>query len=748
MPGCLNVCAARKRIACAHEAQITRQPFGGMRQHLNQFLARHRAAQLQQRHLALFYADLGYAEASRRAAAGIPAASMRMLSEMLSRIRTSHLHIDSGEFPEAIKVLQGLVEFLQRGIACGALLDPWNILGFQGLFPLSSAREDSIRDPRWTNWSSCSMRFFTCRAARRGNGSRGPTGRNRHGPSRLAATGTVVGSICHRGSQRRAPVARRRNPRLHRSPGLHHGTLARTGRNRRRPGFLARAFGRLPDPQGFCPGGRSAPAKQDYRAAMALLMNWLGHADHVSLEEENFSFHALAIRWMWNWTRSAPVNSAETWPLAVRFLDYLEANAEDFWQVPALFQDEPVPPENSEPDEDIFDAAYEGVTFQDSADDDQEGSVLEGSALAEKSNLEAEADQLGPRLRFLSTSARLWQLAARLDAGDEPDEKRRETLSAWLNAAEKRLAQLGKLLDALQAHPVAAPLGSYESVVDYDRRRLVKEQLLHTAIAAALDTWNACLALAGAVDQASGEPESPEVGLPWQAEAVALERSLLRGDREKAAERLTAFMERFQGERLLYTALADGGEPRHILRAPLAQSLLRRLALALPRLGLIREAFSLLKMVQVLEQTNVGGRKGITEFNELFRAAYQGTVEAALATALNVRAEQELDVVSLLEGLTRPFLQMWIDHSQTLQLSAMESFAGDDAFAPLATFVQEYGSELFHAKFLTLANLRGILHRGVDVYLDCLSENKDASGPAPGSRFGWQACAVATSYAG
>src|SRR5258708_22624759 len=38
--------------------------------------------------------------------------------------------------------------------------------------------------------------------------------------------------------------------------------------------------------------------KQDYRAAMALLMSWLGHADHVSLEEEDFSFHALAIRWL------------------------------------------------------------------------------------------------------------------------------------------------------------------------------------------------------------------------------------------------------------------------------------------------------------------------------------------------------------------------------------------------------------------------------------------------------------------
>jgi hypothetical protein len=70
---------------------------------------------------------------------------------------------------------------------------------------------------------------------------------------------------------------------------------------------------------------------------------------------------------------------------------------------------------------------------------------------------------------------------------------------------------------------------------------------------------------------------------------------------------------------------------------------------------------------------------------------------------------------------------MWIDHSQTLQLSAMESFPSDDDFAPLATFVQQYGGELFHAKFLTVANLRGILHRGVDAYLDSLSESEDSS---------------------
>src|SRR5206468_13048826 len=48
------------------ETDLTRQPFGGARQHLNQSLARHRALQLQQPHPALLFAAIGYPQASRR----------------------------------------------------------------------------------------------------------------------------------------------------------------------------------------------------------------------------------------------------------------------------------------------------------------------------------------------------------------------------------------------------------------------------------------------------------------------------------------------------------------------------------------------------------------------------------------------------------------------------------------------------------------------------------------------------------
>src|SRR5262249_56708803 len=67
------------------ERDTTRQPFGAARQHLNGYLARHRATQMQQRYLALLLAEMGYPEATRAEAARIPAAAVRLLSEGISR---------------------------------------------------------------------------------------------------------------------------------------------------------------------------------------------------------------------------------------------------------------------------------------------------------------------------------------------------------------------------------------------------------------------------------------------------------------------------------------------------------------------------------------------------------------------------------------------------------------------------------------------------------------------------------------
>ena len=123
--------------------------------------------------------------------------------------------------------------------------------------------------------------------------------------------------------------------------------------------------------------------RQDYLAAMALLMQWVGQADEISLQEGEDSFHTLAMRWMSGVTasrRDAPPktkdSSSDDAVLGLKMLDYLEANAETYWEVPTLELDDETANDRSsqerddawetqdEEDDDekeLYGAAYEGV---------------------------------------------------------------------------------------------------------------------------------------------------------------------------------------------------------------------------------------------------------------------------------------------------------------------------------------------------------------------------------------------------
>src|SRR5262249_44737192 len=155
----------------------------------------------------------------------------------------------------------------------------------------------------------------------------------------------------------------------------------------------------------------------------------------------------------------------------------------------------------------------------------------------------------------------------------------------------------------------------------------------------------------------------------------------------------------------LFTALADGGAPRSILRVRAAQAVLRSLLINLPRAGLIRETFQLLQTAREMEQAHPTRGRGVTEFNNLFQAAYQAVVEAVVyAEGEPTTAKgRDQELVDLLERLTRPFLALWVEHSQSLQLSVLETVAGEEDWQELKDFVRTYGHDLFHAKFMTLA---------------------------------------------
>src|SRR4029077_6147044 len=88
------------------EAELTRQPFGGGRQALNQYLGQQRPLHMQRRHLALFLAELGYAAASRRQIRKIPVASVRMLTDMHVLLSTGQMLVDQGDLPKAVAHLR------------------------------------------------------------------------------------------------------------------------------------------------------------------------------------------------------------------------------------------------------------------------------------------------------------------------------------------------------------------------------------------------------------------------------------------------------------------------------------------------------------------------------------------------------------------------------------------------------------------------------------------------------------------
>ncbi len=352
------------------EQQTTRQPFGAARQALNAYLARHRAAQLQHRHLSLLFAEMGYPEASRDEAVKIPAVSVRLLSEIVGRLTTGQVEADHGRLADAASRLPELEDLLRRGIDCGAFADPWNVLGFQGLFPLSAAREDSVRDQRLDELVGVVELTFELYARLMSEaaaaGERDLVKSLKKGLDDLAAWWDQFATY------EVSDVRKVRGAEASSSAAHVATALARWHEHGSAVADLAFWKGRLDNfrsPRAFALVIDTLLRKADYRAAMALLCSWVGRVEQAPLEDPaqagrmsprdaNATFHTLALRWMLAATQkefgvrssefgvktpsSSTPHSAlgtphgESWDLVEKFFAHLEANAEDFWEVPAL----------------------------------------------------------------------------------------------------------------------------------------------------------------------------------------------------------------------------------------------------------------------------------------------------------------------------------------------------------------------------------------------------------------------------
>ena len=711
------------------EAKLLKQPFGGVRQDLNRYLAQQRALQLQQRHLALLFAEIGYTDAARRQASRLNVASARMLTEMQILLTTGRIWIEQGKLADAARNLGLIEDLLKRGIACGALVDPWNILGFGGNYPRFHAVEDAVHDARIDDLTAIVDQFFTLYGQLLSEGATSGSfkpdrdlAKEMH---RLAdwwdafAT-TTVSDIDHingnEATQSAEHVARSLGKWRQRGAGA--ADLA----------FWRDQLEGFHSPKAFALVVDALLHKQDFRAAASLLMTWLSQADQVPLAEGDHSFHQLAMRWMLGIGLAAA--DAPLRQLAVKFFDHLEANAEEYWQVPKLDLlgtggDDPPPPMDDDEEDSLYSAAYDNMTYQDSTDDNVEGEVLD--AMPQKDfDLVPEAERIEAHLQFLSTLARLWNIATRFLHQAPADElpRIRQTATTWLRRALHNERELRDLLDKIHEHDVPKPSGNYEGMVEFERRRSTKEQLLNQVIATLLDHALAIGALRGlCADEAALTK-----GEGWQLLVVQLERALMRQDAAEARRWLPEFIDRFRDEPLLYTPLSQEGHPKLILRANLAQMMLKGLVHNLPKQGMLRETYRLLRLARSMEEGQILTGPRTTEYDRLFQLGLQAVVESVAVSASKDRLEPG-ELVDALESIVEPFATTWRDHSQTLRVATLELISHDRVWAKMTDFIKRYGRELFHARFLAMSNMRGILLRGVGAYLNDVQAEPDPLHP-------------------
>lgn len=680
----------RKRLE--EEATIRRQPFAGARQHLNTELARLRALQLQHVQLALIFARLGYSEAAMRQSEIVPAASARMVCQMECLLAEGHRAADAGKLNDAFAVLPQIEDLLRRAIECGAVIDPWNILGFGGQFSLFPAMENAIPDPRVDELLELMEQIFALYAS---VWHAAAIADDVEVQKRVAtafrhvaqwwdrfATTAVEGIEDVSGGEAAAAAER-----VAGALAAWHKAGAAAGQ----VSFWRPQVEEFDSPQAYSRVIEVLLDKPDLQAAMALLMQWLSEAEKVRLGEGGHSFYALAIYWLQTALGTAPaaLEKNQTEPrfdptMVLKFFDYLEANADPFWDVPQWLPGEAEPnrpgraPETSLGDElelegekdeedDLFSAAYESMVFRDSTADNIDANMLEAPGSGDRANdeLEQQFRQLSPRLAFLAMLAEQWKMVA-WAAGRRIGEL--SVPVAWFERAKNNRRELQKLARAIGQHPIDSSSAGYDALVEYDRRRLTREMLLEKVVATLSATRQAELLLraVGAAQGASAESEeevedataeaaesesdAEKSGkVPDGSQIVGMMSLVMAGDASAVRNAWGAFLAEVVNQPLLYVPLSRGGDARKIAAARALQQVFRELLRQLPRLGLLRETCQLLRVARAMEKRHPAGPGSVTEFDRLFEIGYQGIVESLVESSLDWQRMEPV-VQSTVEG--------------------------------------------------------------------------------------------------
>ena len=371
---------------------------------------------------------------------------------------------DRAQLDEAARLLPQIVDLLKRAIHCGAVVDPWNILGFDAQYSLFPALENTVRDHRadelvalmdrlwalysrlWSEAAAIDNTELSSQASKQFKET--AVWWHKFAVHEVSSVEAVDSRTVYRAAER---VAQAMN--VWHKGGASAGDVA----------FWAPHAEMFDSAKAYALVIETLLDRGDYVATMALLVHWLSQAETVGLVQADASWHDLAERWFSETTLLTGVDKADAaaarkrWDVAQKFLDYLEANAESYWCPPTFNLGarngksvEPDAHGDDDDDSNPFGTAYEGVVFRGSQDDGVEGSIFETDE-SSSDELVAESRRVAERLDFLSDGCfALWkQMAvnpalprpvADLAAGSPELAPRAATIRRWIQQAEAVIA--------------------------------------------------------------------------------------------------------------------------------------------------------------------------------------------------------------------------------------------------------------------------------------------------------------------
>ncbi|MCH2210424.1 MAG: hypothetical protein MK110_03925 [Fuerstiella sp.] len=726
------------------QTEESRQPFGHVRHELNMNLSRYGAQQVQHRHLSWLYASMGFEAASREEAGVIPCTSARFESEICSRLMLIHRLVRSDQLADAVEQLQTCHKLLQSGIRCGGFVDPWNILGFQGMFPLFTAREDAIPDNRIEIlmdlmeqiFDSCSFVMAEAAAA----------GQNDYHHivyqdfQKLAdqwdqyATTTVTDLPEIRGRESVAAAE-------HVAAALAEWRTA--GEAAADMSFWKNHVGRFASARSFSQVVSALLDRDDLVAATGLLIQWLSQAEVFGLESGRHSIHTQFLRLMNLMMQRNDLS--DQWQLLRRLFSFLEANAGEYWQVPSLGEfadrhrsvnsaDDPQTDfdhlfdDDQSEDEAWRESAFEGIVYRDSTDDGNESDTMDEGLSPGTTEFEILYRQIEPRLKFLHTLGSLFSNAAiglaRRTPQDLSSDEIQMHLHEWDSAIRHFLEHLSVLLREISDFEIQTLSADLEANIDFDVQMQSRFLLMQNVISTTVQFLLAERLLGALL------PESRENNTEGDSQfsdcLIRLLRSVLTDNSSAVRQVFPEFLKQLRRRPLLYVPFENGGNPRDILRARTLQAVIRLLLGQLPRLGLLRQTYQLLQTACRMERSRRPPGQAVTEFDRLFRMGLTCSVESMMHAAQRWKLEtttQRKKAYRRIQRLMDSYGMLWAQHSSSMRLSIVEELHDEERCLEVREFIEAYGDELFHTRMLTLGNARAIVVHGAESLLNELEDN-------------------------